>query len=853
MLIATARPTIPKRAIAALTAFALAAALLTTAASPAHAQDSINLAPIANAGPDQTFPVGLGLTKTLDGSRSRDIELGSLTYRWEVLTPSYSGLVITPTGNPAGKTATFPTPTRADINQFGDSITFRLTVTDPQGLFGSDTVTYTFEQPPTLSTTVSAFLPNPDATDTDGDGTIEDEERYTIDAVLGRPGQEGNSAIEWDIKEGARLTLGSSVTYGSSPADPSKLRYYWRKLSAVPNRSDFNVPVGQANTAGFSIILPSDLQDDRVAIVHYTLRVTTASGLQSEVTVRINVVDQQSAPEVTLALANNQPAQDANALDPDAATQRYVVGPGATVEVVATATDSDATQQGNLVHVWSGSNVAPLATNPDRGAVSRATFTAPADTPQGGVFTVGVAVTDSTDRSGRDQIAFVVAKNKPPTATAPDDFVAEDGPRGGTDNKGLVELTGTGNDPDGDDLSYRWTQVDQNGDSLDKPTVELLNADTATASFVPPQLAIDGRRSFHFSFTVVDRWGVGGTDIVTVHLFGRNERPIADAGTDQIVQSGADVQLDGTASTDPDPGDRVKWSWAYTGFATTPSLTERPLTLFARKTLAGFVPSGDDFDDYSRLNPLGNSSGIGRAFFTAPELAGYTSLHLTFELTVTDLYRARDTDTVTIVVTGTFFSGAISGPDFCTNLSLGGPRTYAFDSDRDGVADVCSLPYTRREAVARQNALASLTQVEFSRFRNQVLAACGRLTGDFGDSASDLDADVCATRQISQPPPPPDPAQSALLYSGVIGGPDFCTNLSLGGARTYAFDSDRDGVADVCSLPTTRREAVARQNALETFTTPRTAYNTALALACRELAASDFGDSPVDLATDVCA
>ena len=52
-----------------------------------------------------------------------------------------------------------------------------------------------------------------------------------------------------------------------------------------------------------------------------------------------------------------------------------------------------------------------------------------------------------------------------------------------------------------------------------------------------------------------------------------------------------------------------------------------------------------------------------------------------------------------------FFSGVIDGPDFCTNLSLGGPRTYAFDSDRDGVADVCSLPYTRREAVARQNAL----------------------------------------------------------------------------------------------------------------------------------------------------
>ena len=42
-------------------------------------------------------------------------------------------------------------------------------------------------------------------------------------------------------------------------------------------------------------------------------------------------------------------------------------------------------------------------------------------------------------------------------------------------------------------------------------------------------------------------------------------------------------------------------------------------------------------------------------------------------------------------------------------------------------------------------------------------------------------------------------------YSGVITGPDFCLNNSLGGPRTYPFDQDRDGVADICSLPTTRR------------------------------------------------
>ena len=160
-----------------------------------------------------------------------------------------------------------------------------------------------------------------------------------------------------------------------------------------------------------------------------------------------------------------------------------------------------------------------------------------------------------------------------------------------------------------------------------------------------------------------------------------------------------------------------------------------------------------------------------------------------------------------------FFSGFITGPDFCTNFSLGGPRTYAFDSDGDGMADVCSLPHTRREAAARQNALEALgDNVSQQVLAAEVARACEELGGaDFGDEGAD---DVCSTGELT-PPPAGDPADRDAFFSGLITGPDFCTNFSLGGPRTYAFDSDGDGVADVCSLPHTRREAVARQNALE--------------------------------------
>ncbi|WP_419918913.1 hypothetical protein [Candidatus Poriferisocius sp.] len=57
------------------------------------------------------------------------------------------------------------------------------------------------------------------------------------------------------------------------------------------------------------------------------------------------------------------------------------------------------------------------------------------------------------------------------------------------------------------------------------------------------------------------------------------------------------------------------------------------------------------------------------------------------------------------------YSGHIPGPEFCAEFSLGGARLFAGDSDGDGVADVCALPYTRREAIARHNAVVTLANL----------------------------------------------------------------------------------------------------------------------------------------------
>ncbi|WP_419917761.1 fibronectin type III domain-containing protein [Candidatus Poriferisocius sp.] len=190
-----------------------------------------------------------------------------------------------------------------------------------------------------------------------------------------------------------------------------------------------------------------------------------------------------------------------------------------------------------------------------------------------------------------------------------------------------------------------------------------------------------------------------------------------------------------------------------------------------------------------------------------------------------------------------YYSGPVTGPSFCVEFSLGGARLFALDSNGDGVADTCSLPYTRREAIARHNAVITLANRYSDLYRRLVNAECANQPG----------AEVCGGDELSAPGFPP-PNDGGPYYSGTITGPSWCANRSLGGPTTYPLDSDGDGVADVCSLPYTRREAIARQKAGDTLAaTYRDEYRTILAEECRRLGRGSYGDSVADLNNDICA
>jgi len=112
----------------------------------------------------------------------------------------------------------------------------------------------------------------------------------------------------------------------------------------------------------------------------------------------------------------------------------------------------------------------------------------------------------------------------------------------------VVTLNGTQSaDADHDLMTFSWTQ--QSG-----PAVELINADTLTASFVAPS----SKEPLTFSLVVND--GQEDSEPATVTVTISNRTPIANAGRTIIAKRGSKVSLSGTASKDYD-NDKLTYHW----------------------------------------------------------------------------------------------------------------------------------------------------------------------------------------------------------------------------------------------------------------------------------------------------
>jgi K319L-like, PKD domain len=218
--------------------------------------------------------------------------------------------------------------------------------------------------------------------------------------------------------------------------------------------------------------------------------------------------------------------------------------------------------------------------------------------------------------------------NQAPTANAgPDQSVPSDS---------SVSLNGTGSsDPNGDPLTFAWTQTAG-------PSVTLSGANTATPSFTAPT----GPATLTFQLQVCDPFNACSTASVTITVAAPNHTPVANAGADQTVNSGALVSLDGTGSTDPDL-DPLTFAWTQTAG---PSVT-----------LSG--------------------ANTATPSFTAP--TGPATL--TFQLQVCDPFNACSTDSVTITVNGTPTANAGADQTVVSGATVNLNGTASSDPDGDAL------------------------------------------------------------------------------------------------------------------------------------------------------------------------
>ncbi len=425
---------------------------------------------------------------------------------------------------------------------------------------------------------------------------------------------------------------------------------------------------------------------------------------------------------------------------------------------------------------------------------------------------------------------LINADDDAPSADAGDDFQVEAG--------GFARLNGSGSsDADVQDrVSYRWDYVGATMDPLpnQRPPLTDDEIDQLTGWVLRPATAAEANEPGLVRDSDGNRYK---------YIVNSAGNLVSDA--DVADGNGAD-ELDGGFDSASAGGKLLGRNSAYPWFDAPEFSAFNDVKLRFRlnaRDSAGTVLNGDGNVADSTLASLDeanvgadlNDNGVATDTGIASVDEALLSLDLnndgdaldTVDLATDNANEANvsavDEDEVIVTVSRRYFSGNVPSPDFCTNQSLGGPSTFPFDQDGDGVADVCSLNTTRRATVARQNALENLAGVFPNQFRAAVLAVCENAVFKqtdwqlLGDEADDLDNDACETTRVSPPPAPVDPAIADVFFSGVITSQDFCTNHSLGGARTYANDVDGDGVADQCSLSTTRREAVARQRALGTF------------------------------------
>ena|GEM_PF-1447845 len=449
-----------------------------------------------DAGADRTGSVGAAVT--LDGSAS-----SASSYQWT----QDSGPAVT-ISTPTSAVAGF-TPTAAGRYVF-------TLVGRKNGASAADSVTVTIRDgaQQNLALATGMVVTGSSQTTASGQGLTK-----AVDGVV--DGYPGDPTREWATSGGK---TGSWIQLSwPNPVTLSQVVLYDR-----PNLDDQITGGTLTFSNGASVAVPSLANDGSPVVVDVPAITTT--------TVRLTVTGVSSSTS-SVGLAEFE-AWGVNGVPPVANA-----GPAQTVSVGGTVTldGSASSVQSGRTASYSWVQSSGPATSLSGASTARPSFV-PA-TP--GVYVFTLTVGDGSLSATGTVTITVSAQNRPPVANA--------GPAQTTTAGDPVLLDGLASiDPDGDPLTYAWSQVSG-------PAVTLSSATASKPTFTPTTAG-----SYVFALTVSDGTVGSAASQVTITVRPPNGLPVANAGQPQTVKAGTPVTLNGSGSTDPD-GTALSFSWAQTG------------------------------------------------------------------------------------------------------------------------------------------------------------------------------------------------------------------------------------------------------------------------------------------------
>lgn len=322
-----------------------------------------------------------------------------------------------------------------------------------------------------------------------------------------------------DVDEGVLVTLDGS---GSSDPDGTITSYVW------------------SQTAGTTVIL-SD-----TAIASPTFNAPEVVKAGETFTFSLTVTDNEGLSSD--AVLTSVMVANVNKIPTAVAGVDQTVSEGDVVTLAGSGQDNDTVI--DISYGWSQSSGTTVTLSDD--TIFNPTFTTPSVPVDGEVLIFDLLVTDD---EGGISIADSVSINVTNVNTKP---IAAAGSDQNVDEGEVVALNGSGIDNDGDlPMSYLWSQT--SGD-----TVELSSNTVSKPTFTAPDVEIAGD-TLTFTLVVSDSLGLSSDiDSVSIVVSNINRVGTAHAGSDQNVNEGETVTLDGTGSTDPDIGDSITYQWTQT-------------------------------------------------------------------------------------------------------------------------------------------------------------------------------------------------------------------------------------------------------------------------------------------------